>query len=115
MHNRNQYVSTRRRSTYGRNQNISPFESAKKLGPISNAIMIALMITILGLIYLVQATKLTSYDYQSSKIDNQISELTSKKNNLEVEKARLMALSNVESSSVAQNMTQPTEVKYLNN
>lgn len=71
------------------------------------------MITVLGLIYLTQATKATSYDYAASKIDSQIAELTIQKNDLEVENARLMALDNISNSSVAASMTQPSSTQYV--
>ncbi len=70
------------------------------------------MITVLGLIYLTQATKTTSYDYETSKIDNQIAELDKEKNDLQVENARLTALENIKKSSVASTMTAPTSTDY---
>ncbi len=114
MRYQNQYTS-RRRSSFSRNSNITPFASSVKLGPITHTVIITLLITVLGLIYLTQAGRLTSYDYQSSRIDNKIAELSSKKKDLEIEKARLTALSTIESSSVAQNMTKPAKTSYLNN
>lgn len=72
------------------------------------------MITVLGLIYLTQATRATSYDYEAQKIDDKIADLSTQKTDLEVENARLTALENVQSSSVARNMTQPSETNYVN-
>ena len=71
------------------------------------------MITVLGLIYLTQATKATSYDYQSQKIDSQIADLNTKKSDLEVENARLTALESVKNSSVASTMTTPASTNYV--
>jgi hypothetical protein len=71
------------------------------------------MITVLGLIYLTQATKATSYDYQSQKIDSQIADLNTKKSDLEVENARLTALESVKNSSVASIMTTPASTDYV--
>lgn len=71
-----------------------------------------MMVTVLGLIYLTQATQATSYDYEAQKIDDKISELVSKKNDLEVENARLTALDNVQNSSVARTMSQPDVTNY---
>jgi glycine/serine hydroxymethyltransferase len=70
------------------------------------------MITVLGLIYLTQATRATGYDYEAQKIDSKIAELTTKKTDLEVENARLTALENVSNSSVARQMTTPAETHY---
>jgi hypothetical protein len=70
------------------------------------------MITVLGLIYLTQATRATSYDYEAQKVDSQIADLTTKKADLEVENARLTALETVKNSSVAREMTAPASSEY---
>ncbi|HEY1085220.1 MAG TPA: hypothetical protein VGE34_00655 [Candidatus Saccharimonadales bacterium] len=93
--------------TMRRNQNTVAFASSVKLGPVTHTVLVALMITVLGLIYLTQATKATSYDHQAQKIDDRIAELTSEKTNLEVENARLTSLEAVSKSEVAKEMTSP--------
>ncbi|MGB3945667.1 MAG: hypothetical protein WBK76_02405 [Candidatus Saccharimonadales bacterium] len=98
-----------------RNQNSTRFTSNIKLGPVTHTVLVALMITVLGLIYLTQATKATSYDYEAQKIDTQISQLSEEKTDLEVENARLTALSTVRESSVAKAMTKPEAPAYVNN
>lgn len=106
------YVS-RRHQNWSRNQNITRYKTAIKLGPVAHTVIVALMIAILGLIYLTQATRATSYDYESQKIDSQISELAMKKSDLEVENARLSALETIKNSSVAKEMTTPVSVEYV--
>lgn len=112
-YNRGQYAQ--RRSSMGRNQNTTRFVSSIKLGPVTHTVLVALMITVLGLIYLTQATKATSYDYQAQKIDSQIAELSEEKTDLEVENARLTALSTVRESSVAKAMTKSDAPAYVSN
>ena len=112
-YNRGQY--TQRRSTMSRNQNTARFTSGIKLGPVTHTVLVALMITVLGLIYLTQATKATSYDYEAQKIDTQIAELSEEKTDLEVENARLTALSTVRESSVAKAMTKSEAPAYVSN
>lgn len=107
-----QFQSRRSTSSWNRNQNTVAFTSAIKLGPIAHTVLIALMITVLGLIYLTQATRATGYDYQAQAIDSQIAELETKKGDLEVENARLTALETVKNSNVAQAMTAPAETDY---
>lgn len=112
------YQSTtynRRRQNWSRNQNTVAFASSIKLGPVTHTVLVALMITVLGLIYLTQATKATSYDYEAQKIDSKISQLATEKTDLEVENARLTALSTVRSSDVAKAMTNPSSTEYVNN
>jgi len=97
-----------------RNQNSVAFTSAVKLGPVTHTVLVALMITVLGLIYLTQATRATSYDYEAQKIDEQIADLASQKTDLEVENARLTALETIRNSEVAKSMTTATDTKYVN-
>jgi cell division protein FtsL len=105
--------SSRRQQNWSRNQNTTRFASSVKLGPVAHTVLVALMITVLGLIYLTQATRATSYDYESQKIDSQIAELTTQKSDLEVENARLTALETVKNSNVAREMTAATNTEYV--
>ncbi len=105
--------NSRRTSNWSRNQNTVAFASAVKLGPITHTVLVALMITILGLIYLTQATRASSYDYAASETASKISALSDQKKDLEVENARLTALQAVGNSSVAKAMTAPTDVQHV--
>lgn len=109
---RNTYTA-RRSTPMRRNQNTVAFASNVKLGPVTHTVLVALMITVLGLIYLTQAVKATAYDYKTQEIDVKIADLTSEKTNLEVENARLTALESIRESSVAKAMTVPSETNYI--
>lgn len=102
----------RRQSNWNRNQNTVAFASSVKLGPVTHTVLVALMVTVLGLIYLTQATRATSYDYEAQKIDTKIADLTNVKTDLEVENARLTALETVRNSTVAREMTSPAVTEY---
>ncbi len=110
---RTQFASRRAGASLGRNQNTVAFTSAVKLGPVTHTVLVALMITVLGLIYLTQATRTTGYDYEAQKIDSKIADLNNQKTDLEVENARLTALENVQNSSVAREMTKPASTDYV--
>lgn len=101
-----------RKDSWQRNRNTVAHVSAIKLGPVTHTVLIALMVTILGLIYLSQATRVTGYDYQVQSIDNEIATLTDRASDLEVENARLTALKSIETSSIAKAMEQPGSVDY---
>lgn len=109
----NNYYVSRRQQSYSRNQNTTRFESAIKLGPVAHTVLIALMIIVLGLIYVTQATRTTGYDYQAQKIDSQIAALNEQKGELEIENARLTAIETVKKSSVASAMTGPSSTQYV--
>ena len=102
-----------RTQSYGRNQNLAMFQPSVKLGPMAHTILVALMILVLGLIYLTQTTTPVGYVYEAQKIDAEIAELESRKADLEVENARLTALETIENSSVAQEMTTPEAINYV--
>lgn len=105
--------NSRRQTNWQRNQNTVAFASAIKLGPISHTVLVALMITVLGLIYLTQATRVSGYDYAANTISDKISSLTEQKNDLEIENARLTALQSVKNSNVAKAMVTPTDVQSV--
>lgn len=107
------YYTSRRGQNWSRNQNTTRFESSVKLGPVAHTIIVALMITVLGLIYLTQATRATSYDYEAQRIDSQIAELNSEKADLQIENARLTALETIRNSSVAREMTTPASTNFV--
>ncbi len=108
-----QFNSRRTASAWTRNQNTVAFTSAVKLGPVTHTIMIALMITILGLVYLTQATRATGYSYDSETVNSRIGELTMQKSDLEIENARLTAIKSIEGSSVAKTMTTPSDTQHI--
>lgn len=108
-----QTFNSRRQQNWSRNQNTVAFASSIKLGPVAHTVLVALMITVLGLIYLTQATRATGYDYATQKIDSQIAELNTQKNDLEIENARLTALETVKKSNVASAMTTPASTEYI--
>ncbi len=109
----NSFYISRRQQNWSRNQNTTRFASAAKLGPIAHTVLVALMITVLGLIYLTQATKATGYDYEAEKIDQQISDLNEQKGELEIESARLTALETIKNSNVAREMTASANTQYV--
>ena len=90
-------------TVYGRNRN-TVRHAPRNLGSITLMGIVALMVLIVGLIYVSQSTKATSYDYALSDTEMAISELTAEKEDLAVEKARLTSVANSEESEVAQGM-----------
>lgn len=113
-YNNNQAYTPRRASqkSWSRNQNTVAFVPSVKLGPVAHTVLIGLMIMLLGLIYLTQATQATGYDYKVQEIDQQIAELSTVKTDLEVENARLTALETISTSNVAKGMTAPEATNY---
>lgn len=109
-----QFVPTRARATAGSswamNQNLTPFVAAQKLGPVANFVIVALLVVLMGLLYLSQLTKTGSFSYEINKINEQKTELAAEQDNLKVENARLRSINRIQSSEVAAAMTTPREV-----
>ena len=85
----------------------------KTLGSISNAAIVGLLVLIVGLIYVAQGTRATNYDYELSAIENEISDLQAKKEDLAVERARLTSVAASESSTVAAAMESAVAEGYV--
>ena len=107
--------NTRSERMWRRNQNTVAFAPTATLGPIAHTVIVALMIAVLGLIYLTQVTKTSTYGYQLDSLENKRSSLLAERQDLENENARLQALERLKTSSVASAMTQPASVEYANN
>jgi hypothetical protein len=101
--------------TWRRNQNTVRFRVGRTLGPIAHTVVIALLLAVLGLIYLTQITKTSTYGYDINKLETKRTELLSQKQDLEVENARLQALERVSESGVAKALDKPTTVEYAQN
>ena len=108
------YRAPRDEQKWRRNQNTVAYAQAVKLGPIAHTVIIALMIAVLGLIYLTQVTKTSFFGYQLNDRQTQLDTLASERQNLEIENARLQALERVRSSDVAKAMTTPVSTEYSN-
>jgi hypothetical protein len=99
----------RRRSFAGHNQNAVSFKvERKKLGPVSNTVILIVLACLVGLLYLTQVTRTNGLGYQINNLDQQQSALQTKHSDLEVTAARLQATSKVKASKVAKSMTSVT-------
>lgn len=82
------------------------------MGPIAHTVLVVLMLAVLGLMYLTQITKTSTYGYQLNDLEAKKSALSATKQDLEVENARLQALERVKQSEVAKNMAKPAGTGY---
>lgn len=88
-----------------RNQNSTSFnEVSRRIGPVSNTIILIVLTCVLGLLYLTQVTKTNSYGYQINELQTQQTALKQEHEELEVASARLQALDRIKNSDVANNL-----------
>lgn len=99
--------------TLRRNRNSIKHQQLRKgLGPIANIVLIVIMITTLGMIYLTQITKSTSYSYQLDELKSRKTQLANQNKDLLFESTRLQALERIRTSSVAKSLEDVTSVDY---
>ena len=93
-------VSVNRQRFSSRGKNAVSFKSeSKRLGPVSNAITILVLVCLIGLVYLTQVTKTNSFSYAINGLDQKQSQLKEEQKDLELTAARLRS---VDSERVAQ-------------
>lgn len=107
-------MALRQSRSVQRNRNrISSNSAVSRLGPISNILILAVILSILGLIYLTQITKTNSLGYQANALETKKTELIEEQQSLQVESARLQALERIRTSKVAKNLTPSNSVDYI--
>ncbi|PID30451.1 hypothetical protein CSA80_02210 [Candidatus Saccharibacteria bacterium] len=88
-----------------RGQNSVSFRPAsKRLGPVSNTIVLIVLACLLGLLYLTQVTKTNAYGYALNKLQHEQSVLQDERDNLAAASARLQSLDKVKNSPEAQSL-----------
>jgi hypothetical protein len=96
------------RRRYGpnrRHQNSVSFrKEGKRVGPITNTIILIVLACLLGLLYLTQVTKTNTYGYEINSLQQQQTQLQSQNSQLQVTSANSQAVSRVQSSQVAKNL-----------
>ncbi|HSX05484.1 MAG TPA: hypothetical protein VLF69_03390 [Candidatus Saccharimonadales bacterium] len=89
-----------------RGQNSVTFKvTDRRLGPVSNTIVLIVLACLLGLLYLTQVTKTNAYGYQIHALQKQQTKLQEQHADLSVASARLQSIDQVASSATAQAMT----------
>ena len=106
------YVSRRGEAmSFARNRN-TVRHTKRSLGSISQIVIVSMLTLIFGLIYVAEGTKATSFDYELSAVETEITEMTAKKEDLAVEKARLTSVAAAKNSTVAAAMETATVSGY---
>lgn len=99
-------LALNRKSNFApRNQNAVSFRNReRKLGPISNTIILIVLACLLGLLYLTQVTKTNAFGYQINDLQKKQTQLTQEHDDLEVASARLQSLDRVQNSDVSKGL-----------
>ncbi|MCA9326938.1 hypothetical protein KDA14_00230 [Candidatus Saccharibacteria bacterium] len=94
-----------RQQIAGRGQNSVSFRPKdKRLGPVSNTIVLIVLACLLGLLYLTQVTKTNAYGYTINNLQHQQAALQSERDDLAAASARLQSLDKVQNSNEAKSL-----------
>ena len=88
----------------GRSRRVQERHESKGFSKGMSGVLLAVLVLAVGLIYVSQGTKATGYDYEISKVDEEIAELSARRDDLQVERARLTSMAYETESEVAANM-----------
>lgn len=88
-----------------RGQNSVSFRPAsKRLGPVSNTIVLIVLACLLGLLYLTQVTKTNAYGYAINNLQHEHAALQNERDDLAAASARLQSLDSVKDSPEAKKL-----------
>lgn len=97
------YLANAVNSGYSRNRNTVRHQ-ARGIGRISAIAILVIEVFMIGLFYVSEQSKVTTYDYKMSAMDAQIANLEAERDDLKVEQARLKSIAKNAKSTVAANM-----------
>lgn len=85
-------------------------QGAAQLGPVAHTVIVAVLLCVMGLMYLAQINKTNAYTYPINEMENKKSALLDEQQQLRVESARLTSLQQIKNNNVARSMTSPSSV-----
>jgi cell division protein FtsL len=106
--------SMQRAAQVRRNQNVGRYlDQRPRLGPFSNALVLLIAITLMGLLYLTQITKTSVYGFEVSELKQEKSSLETQNQNLRVEAARLQSIERIRKSEVAGKLSENERLTFV--
>lgn len=101
-------------TSWQRNQNTVRHNfSSKQFGPVAHTVVVVLLLSVMGLMYLAQINKTNAYTYPINELETKRDTLIAEQQQLQVEAARLGSLETVKNSTVAQNLTDPSQTQTV--
>lgn len=109
-------ITISRQAAFQRNRNVVSISASKAgLGPVSNAIVLIVVMCLLGLVYLTQVTKTNALGYEINELSTRQTELKEEYASLEVESVRLQSLERVKNSSMTASLQDTKPAAYVTN
>lgn len=98
--------------TLRKNQNIVRNKVKIQSGPVTTVLMLIALVVLLGLMYLNQVTKTSTFNYKISNLEVKKSELQSTKDNLSIDAARLQTISEARAAAETAKLEPVKKVSY---
>ena len=95
-----------------KNQNFVKNKIKVQSGPVSTSLMLIGLVILLGLMYLNQVTKTSTFKYKISKLEIRQTELQSTRENLSIDAARLQTISEAKKASETAKLSAVKTVSY---
>ena len=113
----NTYLSSvqfQRSGTISKNINLATRVSARRgLGPISNLLFMAVIVTLMGIMYLSQVTKANDFSFTLSTLESRKTELVQENQELSLQAARLVLIDNIASTKVAKSLANAAKTEFV--
>lgn len=95
-----------------KNQNFVKNKIKIQSGPVTTVIMLTILVIVLGLMYLSQVTKTSTFNYKISNMENKQSELQNTKDNLAIDAARLQSIAEAKKAAETAKLEPVKSVSY---
>jgi cell division protein FtsL len=110
------YQATAIRSNYGWRQNRTlnqKLQEVQKFGNVSRSVLAIVIVLVLGLVYVSQATKAGSLAGPIREMETKVASLKEENQGLTVEVAKMQSLGELKKSEVAGTLTAPSDVQFV--
>lgn len=96
-----------------RSQTVGTYQLSRTgFGPITNALFLAAVLAVMGLIYLTQITKTSVFGFEVNELKQQKETLEQTNQSLRIESARLQAIERIKQSEVANQLTDVDQLTF---
>ncbi|MEI8072891.1 MAG: hypothetical protein WCH00_02245 [Candidatus Saccharibacteria bacterium] len=95
-----------------RNQNITRNKLSFQTGPFSVGLLLLGFVIVLSLLYLNQITKTSVFNYKISNLQNTQANLTTEKQKLQIEAARVQSLAQAKANATSAGLIKTDTVSY---
>lgn len=105
---------SRQATAFKRNQNsVRHTYANQQFGPVAHTVIVALLLGVMGLMYLAQINKTNAFTYPINEMETKKQALLTEQSQLKVESARLGSLETVKNSAVAQSLGTPASTDTI--